>query len=153
MQPIRLRLVVPWLLAAGLLLGCSGDDSDSADPPGKKKKAPAGVIKTKQAQAVPLNITRANLVSRLREQPVTVKQQRSRRTKAKLSKFPPKARRELQERFGKAKNGTVTIPAQTFTCLLYRGEKPTRFGWQFCFGKSGVLEYVSSTPALKSPSP
>jgi len=128
---------------AGLLLGCAGGDSADKDD---RPPAPAGIVTTKQARQVPLDITRERFDALLGQKPVKVKKQRSRRRVAKLDKVPPEARRKLQEKFGRAKDGKVTIPAQTYTCLLYRGEQPKRFGWQFCFGEAGRLEYVATTP-------
>ena len=131
------------MLVAASIAGCSGDDDAK-----RKTPAPAGVITTKQAQKVPLDITRKRFEALVNKRPVRVEQQRSRRTKEKVRDLEPKVLEKLQSKFGKAKGGTITIPAQTFTCLLYRGEKPDEFGWQFCFGKAGRLEYVSTTPKV-----
>lgn len=134
------------LLAGGGAWLVFGSDDDSGDG----EDRPSGIIATRLARQVDLNITRAQFDKAVKNlEPVTTKTQRSKRSVNDVDKIPKQLRAEYKRKYG-VKNGKVIIPAQTYNCLLYHGEKPEDYAWQFCFGEAGRLEFVSTTPPLKS---
>ena len=144
----RFLRVTSQLVATGaagaLLFGCSSDDDDSA------KEPPSGIVTTKQAREVPLSITRPRFETLIGKEPVQVKKRNAERRTVRLDKLPKRELQRLRGVYGKKRTSgrILNLAPETFTCLLYRGEQPKQFAWQFCFGERGMLEYVATAPPL-----
>ena len=145
----RFQRVTSQFVAAGvagaLLFGCSGDDDSDSE-----KNPPSGIVTTKQAREVPLSITRPRFDALIGQEPVQVKKRNAPEREVRLDKLPQKELRRLRGIYGKKRTSgrILTLAPETFTCLLYRGEKPKQFAWQFCFGERGTLEYLATAPPL-----
>ena len=136
---LPIALVALLAAGAGAWFLLDSDDDDSSKP--------SGIIPSEVAREVDLDITRPEFDAEVKVEPVKTQTQRVERRTTDLAKADPDLRAALRKRY-EVKNGKAIIPAQTYECLLYRGERPKAYVWQFCFGEAGRLEFVSTTPPV-----
>jgi hypothetical protein len=135
-------------LAVGLAACGGGGDGKSAKPPKL-----TGIVTDGFARSVPLDTPRARFEKLAKTKPVQVTQQHAKAADYDTAKLKAKDRRKLIREWGKPdKSGVVHIPPRDYQCLHYRGEKPTKYGWKFCFDKSNTLQFIVTTGALPTPS-
>jgi hypothetical protein len=132
-------------IGVGVLVGGDSDD-DSAD-------RPSGIIAREVARKIPLDTTRPQVVKRIGQKPVKVERQDVPRRTVPVAEMNPRKARNFRRKYGSrftvnGDTGSIVFPAETYTCLLYRGHKPRAFAWRFCFGEKGTLQSVSTSPPL-----
>jgi hypothetical protein len=140
--------------AIALLAGCGGGGSKDPKPPAKATPTPTptGIVSTRFGRSVKLDITRKQFLEQAQVVPVSTSTEHKKADKLKTKGADPLLVKKAIKRFGKPKNGVIHIPARDYLCLHYRGEKPDKYSWKFCFDSRDTLQYVVTEGPLPAAS-
>ena len=131
------------MVAPGLALSC-GDDSDDES----SKPEHDGIISRQLARTIPLEVTRKFFMRQAGgEPPVKIVKQHAGRRVIRRDKAKPALRKLIKEKYGNKK--VLVFPPETFTCLMYHGDRRKLYAWRFCFGEDDRLDSVSTAPPIK----